>query len=212
MSDPSTSRFDARPVTRAQALHASRWKRRALLAAMLTAFSALACAQNVNPDETGHEPVSTREALHNAKPVTAKHAMVVSAQHLATMVGVDILKRGGNAVDAAVAVGFAEAVVHPCCGNIGGGGFMTIHLKDGRNLFLNFREKAPSKATPTMFQDANGNVVEGRSTDSYLGVGVPGTVMGFATALKAYGTMSLQQLIAPAINGSGCGVDSGSFS
>ncbi len=169
------------------------------MAIVLAVFSAQACAQNVNPDETGREPVTTREALQRAKPVTARHAMVVSAQHLATMVGVDILKRGGNAVDAAVAVGFAEAVVHPCCGNIGGGGFMTIHLKDGRDLFLNFREKAPAKATPTMFQDADGNVVEGRSTDTYLGVGVPGTVMGFATALKAYGTMSLQQVIAPAI-------------
>jgi gamma-glutamyltranspeptidase / glutathione hydrolase len=199
MSDPNTARLDARPATHAEAFHGSRWRRRALLVATLAVFSALANAQNVNPDETGHEPVSTRAALQNARPVTARHAMVVSAQHLATMVGVDILKRGGNAVDAAVAVGFAEAVVHPCCGNIGGGGFMTIHLKDGRNLFLNFREKAPAKATPTMFQDADGNVVEGRSTDSYLGVGVPGTVMGFATALKAYGTMSLQQLIAPAI-------------
>ncbi|MET4570954.1 gamma-glutamyltransferase [Rhodanobacter soli] len=199
MSDPNTARLDARPATHAEAFHGSRWRRRALLVATLAVFSALANAQNVNPDETGHESVSTRAALQNARPVTARHAMVVSAEHLATMVGVDILKRGGNAVDAAVAVGFAEAVVHPCCGNIGGGGFMTIHLKDGRNLFLNFREKAPSKATPTMFQDADGNVVEGRSTDSYLGVGVPGTVMGFATALKAYGTMSLQQLIAPAI-------------
>ncbi|WP_424683387.1 gamma-glutamyltransferase [Frateuria sp. YIM B11624] len=167
--------------------------------ATLAALSAPVFAQQINPDETGREPVNTRAALQSARPVTAKHAMVVSAQHLATMVGVDILKRGGNAVDAAVAVGFAEAVVHPCCGNIGGGGFMNIHLKDGRNLFLNFREKAPAKATPTMFQDADGKVVEGRSTDGYLGVGVPGTVMGFDTALKAYGTMSLQEVIAPAI-------------
>ncbi|KQZ70981.1 gamma-glutamyltranspeptidase [Rhodanobacter sp. Root561] len=199
MPDTNTPRIDCSPATAAGAFHLRRWPRRALLVAMLTAFIAPALAQQVNPDETGHEPDNTREALQHAKPVTAKHAMVVSAQHLATMVGVDILKRGGNAVDAAVAVGFAEAVVHPCCGNIGGGGFMTIHLKDGRNLFLNFREKAPAKATPTMFQDAAGNVVEGRSTDTYLGVGVPGTVMGFDTALKAYGTMSLKQVIAPAI-------------
>src|SRR6185312_8637223 len=199
MPDTSTPRLDARRPPLATALHRRQWRRRVLLAAMLAAFSALTCAQDVNPDATGREPVSTRAALQDAKPVTARHAMVVSAQHLATMVGVDILKRGGNAVDAAVAVGFAEAVVHPCCGNIGGGGFMTIHLGNGRNLFLNFREKAPLKATPTMFQDADGNVVDGRSTDSYLGVGVPGTVMGFATALKAYGTMSLKQVIAPAI-------------
>lgn len=199
MSCQNLARAYATPVTCTMPHRNTVKLLRAALVAMLVLFSTLAWAQDVNPDATGHEPVSTRAALQNAKPVTAKHAMVVSAQHLATMVGVDILKRGGNAVDAAVAVGFAEAVVHPCCGNIGGGGFMTIHLKDGRNLFLNFREKAPLKATATMFQDADGNVVEGRSTDTYLGVGVPGTVMGFATALKAYGTMSLQQVIAPAI-------------
>ncbi|HXE78767.1 MAG TPA: gamma-glutamyltransferase, partial [Rhodanobacter sp.] len=153
----------------------------------------------VNPDETGDIVAVTREDLAKAKPVTAAHAMVVSAQHYATQAGVDILKQGGNAVDAAVAVGYAEAVVHSCCGNIGGGGFMNIRLKDGRSLFLNFREKAPLKATPTMFQDAQGNVVPDRSTDTYLAVGVPGTVMGFNTALKAYGTMSLKQVMAPAI-------------
>ena len=131
--------------------------------------------------------------------VTAKRGMVVSAQHLATKVGVDILKQGGNAVDAAVAVGYALAVVHPCCGNIGGGGFMTIHLADGKNLFLDFREKAPLAAAPDMMQSAAGKVVKGRSTKTYLGVGVPGTVMGFDEALKKYGTMKLQQVIAPAI-------------
>ncbi len=144
-------------------------------------------------------PATTREALAKDKPVTAKHAMVVSAQHLATRVGVDILKRGGNAVDAAVAVGYAEAVTHPCCGNIGGGGFMTIHLADGKNVFLDFREKAPAKATTTMFQDDDGNVVKGRSTGTYLGVGVPGTVMGLNAALEKYGTMSLKDVIEPAI-------------
>jgi gamma-glutamyltranspeptidase/glutathione hydrolase len=197
MSERNTAHADLRQAHRART---ARWRQAALaLALTLAASGAPVWAQDVNPDSTGREPVITRMALEKARPVTAKHAMVVSAQHLATMVGVDILKRGGNAVDAAVAVGFAEAVVHPCCGNIGGGGFMTIHLKDGRNLFLNFREKAPLKATATMFQDADGNVVEGRSTDSYLGVGVPGTVMGFDTALKAYGTMSLKQVIEPAI-------------
>ncbi len=153
----------------------------------------------VNPDETGDAVAVTREDLAKARPVIAEHAMVVSAQHYATQAGVDILKQGGNAVDAAVAVGYAEAVVHSCCGNIGGGGFMNIRLKDGRSLFLNFREKAPLKATPTMFQDAQGNVVPDRSTDTYLAVGVPGTVMGLNTALKAYGTMSLKQVMAPAI-------------
>ncbi len=125
--------------------------------------------------------------------------MVVSAQHLATRVGLNILKRGGNAVDAAVAMGYALAVVHPCCGNIGGGGFMVLHLASGKNLFLDFREKAPLKATPTMYQDTAGNVVKGRSTDTYLGIGVPGTVMGLNTALKTYGSLSLKQVITPAI-------------
>lgn len=135
----------------------------------------------------------------NAKPVTARHAMVVSAQHLATEVGVQILKQGGNAVDAAVAVGYAEAVTHPCCGNIGGGGFMVIHLASGENLFLDFREKAPLAATATLFQDQTGKVVRGRSTGTYLGVGVPGTVMGLNEALARYGTMPLKKVIAPAI-------------
>lgn len=144
-------------------------------------------------------PSTTLSELARAQPVTAGHAMVVSAQHLATQVGVDILKRGGNAVDAAVAVGYALAVVHPCCGNIGGGGFLVVHLADGKNMFLDFREKAPLRATATMYQDADGNVIKGRSTGTFLGVGVPGTVMGLDSALKKYGTMNLHQVIAPAI-------------
>ncbi|HET7269350.1 MAG TPA: gamma-glutamyltransferase [Rhodanobacteraceae bacterium] len=146
-----------------------------------------------------HVPAATRAALEHARPVTAQHAMVVSDQHLATQAGLEILKQGGNAIDAAVAVGYALAVTQPCCGNIGGGGFMTIHLANGEDLFLNFREKAPLKASPNMFLDAKGNVVEGRSTDTYLGVGVPGTVMGLDTALGKYGTMSIRQVIQPAI-------------
>ena len=142
---------------------------------------------------------STGADFRSALPVVAPHAMVVSAQHLATDVGVQVLKDGGNAVDAAVAVGYALAVVHPCCGNIGGGGFMVVHLATGKNLFLDFREKAPLKATATIFQDANGNVVPGRSTGTWLGVGVPGTVMGLDTALARYGTMPLARVIAPAI-------------
>ena len=144
-------------------------------------------------------PATTLAALAAARPVVAKHAMVVSAQHLATLVGVKILKQGGNAVDAAVAVGYALAVVHPCCGNIGGGGFMLIHLANGKNAFLDFREKAPLAATPTLFQDAKGNVIAGLSTKTYLGVGVPGTVMGLDAALKRYGTLPLSKVIAPAI-------------
>jgi gamma-glutamyltranspeptidase/glutathione hydrolase len=142
---------------------------------------------------------TTMAELATALPVTAKHAMVVSDQHLATDVGVAILKRGGNAIDAAVAVGYAQAVVNPCCGNIGGGGFMMVHLASGKNVFLDFREKAPLKASPTMYQDASGNVVPGRSTGTYLGVGVPGTVMGLDAALKKYGSLPLHTVIAPAI-------------
>jgi gamma-glutamyltranspeptidase / glutathione hydrolase len=182
--------------------HRGCWLRPALCLA-LAAFTTMACATDGVrlrlPFPIATAPAATRAALAKARPVSARHGMVVSSQHLATLVGVRILEQGGNAIDAAVAVGYAEAVVHPCCGNIGGGGFMTIHLRDGRNLFLNFREKAPLQATPTMFQDAAGNVVPNRSTDSYLGVGVPGTVMGLDTALAKYGTMSLRQVIAPAI-------------
>lgn len=138
-------------------------------------------------------------ALLAATPAKAKHAMVVSEQALASQVGIDILRAGGNAIDAAVAVGYALAVVHPCCGNIGGGGFMTLHLANGKNIFINFREKAPRAATATMFLDTKGNLMPHKSTTGYLAVAVPGTVLGFETALRKYGTMSRQQVIAPAI-------------
>ena len=158
---------------------------------------ARAAISNLALDTTA--PPTTLAALAAAKPVIARHAMVVTDQHLATEVGLRILKEGGNAVDAAVAVGYALAVVNPCCGNIGGGGFMVIHLASGKNLFLDFREKAPLKATPTMYQNAKGEVVPGLSTKSFLSVGVPGTVMGLNAALKRYGTMPLARVMAPAI-------------
>jgi len=125
--------------------------------------------------------------------------MVVSSQHLASEVGAAILHQGGNAIDAAVAVGYALAVTHPCCGNLGGGGFMLIHFADGKNTFINFREKAPLAARPDMFLDAAGKVVGSRSLDGYLAVGVPGTVMGLETARQKYGTLPRAALIAPAI-------------
>ncbi|HEY9573103.1 MAG TPA: gamma-glutamyltransferase [Pusillimonas sp.] len=133
------------------------------------------------------------------QPAYGRHGMVVTAQHLASEVGVDILRQGGNAVDAAVAVGYALAVVDPCCGNIGGGGFMTLNLADGRNVFINFRERAPLAATRDMYLDDKGKVVPGRSTNGYLAVGVPGTVMGLDTALRQYGTMTRKQVMDPAI-------------
>ncbi len=134
-----------------------------------------------------------------ARPARASHAMVVTQQHFATQAGVDVLRLGGNAVDAAVAVGYALAVVDPCCGNIGGGGFMLIRMHDGRERFIDFRERAPLRATPALYQDKNGNVIAGLSTKGYLAVGVPGTVMGLERARTEFGTRSRAALIAPAI-------------
>ena len=138
---------------------------------------------------------------HAASPpaLESTAGMVVTAQHLASDVGADILRRGGNAVDAAVAVGYALAVTHPCCGNLGGGGFMTIHLADGRNTFINFREKAPLAARADMFLDARGNPMSETSLDGHLAVGVPGTVLGLDTALREYGTLPLPTLMAASI-------------
>jgi gamma-glutamyltranspeptidase / glutathione hydrolase len=132
-------------------------------------------------------------------PIAAENGMVVSAQHLATNVGVDVLKRGGNAVDAAVAVGYALAVVYPAAGNLGGGGFMTIQLVDGRKTFLDFREVAPKSATANMYLDKDGNVINGVSTKGHLAVGVPGTVSGMEYAREKYGTRTRAELIGPAI-------------
>jgi gamma-glutamyltranspeptidase / glutathione hydrolase len=131
--------------------------------------------------------------------VTAPHAMVVSEQHLASQAGIDVLKAGGNAVDAAVAVGYALAVVDPCCGNIGGGGFMLIRMHDGRERFIDFREKAPLRAMRDMYLDAQGNVVPGRSVRGWLAIGVPGTVMGLDRALSEYGTLQRAQVMAASI-------------
>jgi len=132
-------------------------------------------------------------------PIAGANGMVVSAQHLASQVGVQVLKDGGNAVDAAVAVGYALAVVYPTAGNLGGGGFMTIRFKDGKSTFLDFRERAPLAAKKDMYLDKAGNPIEGASTDSYLAVGVPGSVAGFELAREKYGSKSREQLIAPAV-------------
>jgi gamma-glutamyltranspeptidase / glutathione hydrolase len=132
-------------------------------------------------------------------PVGARDGMVVTSQHLATKVGVDILKQGGNAVDAAVAVGYALGVVFPAAGSLGGGGFMTIQLADGRRTFIDFRETAPLAATAGMYLDRDGNVIRGRSTKGYLAAGVPGNVAGFELALAKYGTMKRAAVMMPAI-------------
>src|SRR5882724_6010029 len=140
---------------------------------------------------------SNMDRLH---PVYAENGMVASQEALATNIGVDILKRGGNAVDAAVAVGFALAVTLPQAGNLGGGGFMLVHIaKSGETVAIDYREKAPLKATRDMFLDASGNADPKLSQWSGLATGVPGTVAGLTLALKKYGTMSLPEVMAPAI-------------
>ncbi len=126
--------------------------------------------------------------------------MVVTAQHLATEAGVAVLRQGGNAVDAAVAVGYALAVVYPAAGNIGGGGFMTIRLADGRQTFLDFREKAPLAATRDMYLDAKGESIAGLSLDGYRAAAVPGSVAGLEYARQRYGTLGRARLLAPAIS------------
>lgn len=144
-------------------------------------------------------PASATPGWRSAKPVLARKAMIVTAQHLATKVGLGILRKGGNAVDAAVAIGYALAVVHPCCGNLGGGGFMTIHLAGGKNIFLDFREKAPLEATRTMYLSPSGRVNHRESLWSWKAIAVPGTVMGLDAALSRYGTMTRAEVMAPAI-------------
>ena len=125
--------------------------------------------------------------------------MVATEQHDATDVGIAVLRDGGNAVDAAVAIGYALAVVDPCCGNIGGGGFMLVRRHDGYERFINFRETAPQRATSTMYLDASGNVRTAASRKGWSAIGVPGTVAGLEAARREFGTMSRQRLMAPAI-------------
>ena len=138
-----------------------------------------------------------RDRFH---PVTAKNGMVSTQEALATRAGLEVLKEGGNAIDAAVTVGFTLAVTLPRAGNLGGGGFMLIHLaKDDQNIALDYREKAPLAATRDMFLDENGEVDIQKSRFSHLSVGVPGTVAGMILALEKYGTISLERALQPAI-------------
>ncbi|HEU4624735.1 MAG TPA: gamma-glutamyltransferase [Steroidobacteraceae bacterium] len=133
------------------------------------------------------------------RPEHAEHGMVVSVHELASQAGVEVMKSGGNAIDAAVATGFALAVVHPFAGNIGGGGFMLVRMADGTTHFVDFREKAPGKASATMYQDEHGNVIPGLSTLGYKAVGVPGSVRGLAYAESHFGKLGLKRVMAPAI-------------
>ena len=132
-------------------------------------------------------------------PEVADHGMVVSVHELASRAGVEMMHAGGNAIDAAVATAFALAVVHPAAGNLGGGGFMLIRMNDGQTHFLDFREKAPAKATATMYQDAQGNVIPNLSVIGYKAVGVPGSVKGLVYAEQHFGKLGLKRVIEPAI-------------
>ena len=133
------------------------------------------------------------------QPAHASHGMVVSVNELASQAGVEIMREGGNAVDAAVATGFALAVVHPQAGNLGGGGFMLIRTADGAAHFVDYREKAPAAATANIYLDAQGDVIEDASVIGYKAIGVPGSVAGMVFAEKKYGKLTLQQVLAPAI-------------
>lgn len=143
---------------------------------------------------------TTNSFSESQDPVRGKNGMVVSASELASKVGVEILKKGGNAVDAAVAVGFALAVTHPSAGNIGGGGFMVIHLNNGTNTTIDYREKAPASANEFIFQDSLGNFLPDKSQSGVTSSGVPGSVAGLIYALEKYGSLSLAEVLQPAID------------
>ncbi|MEJ6522209.1 gamma-glutamyltransferase [Shewanella bicestrii] len=152
-----------------------------------------------SPTLHAEEP-SIFSQMATAQPVWAKHGMVASQEALASRTGIEILKQGGNAVDAAVAVAFSLAVTLPRAGNIGGGGFMLVHLaKENKTIAIDYREMAPSKAKKDIFLDENGDAVTKLSREHGLAVGVPGTVMGMSLALEKYGTMTMAQVTAPAI-------------
>ncbi len=138
-------------------------------------------------------------AMASPQPVHAQHGMVVSVHELASRAGVEMLQAGGNAVDAAVATGFALAVVHPVAGNLGGGGFMLIRMAEGKAHFIDYREKAPAAAKPDMYLDAQGNVIEDASVIGYKSIAVPGSVAGMVYAEQKYGKLGLKRVMAPAI-------------
>jgi gamma-glutamyltranspeptidase/glutathione hydrolase len=176
---------------------------------VLAALTGAALSQSLSAVAQAPAQLPVQEAAKNVipyldeQPVRAKHGMVVSVHHLAADAGLDVLREGGNAVDAAVATGFALAVVHPGAGNLGGGGFMLLRTHDGHTTFIDYREKAPLAATETMYQDAHGNVIPEDSLDSsvigYRSIATPGSVAGLVHAEKKYGKLGLQRVMAPAI-------------
>src|SRR5579871_2812677 len=133
-------------------------------------------------------------AFPDIPPATAQHAMVVSVHHEASDAGLKILEEGGNAVDAAVATGFALAVVYPYAGNLGGGGFMMLRLANGETHFLDYREEAPLRSSANMFLDSKGEVIPDASVVGYLAVGVPGSVAGMVEAERRFGKLSLKKV------------------
>src|SRR5437763_7210135 len=172
--------------------------------AILPSFLALAGALFLAPrgsSQSAPKPAAQAETVRAwpKQAVRAPHGMVVTDEELGSQAGIEILKRGGNAVDAAVATAFALAVVEPAAGNIGGGGFMLIRLADGKTTFLDYRETAPGKATRDMYIGKDGKLDEEASVIGYRSVAVPGTVAGLELALKTYGTMKLADVMAPAL-------------
>ena len=175
-------------------------KTRPVSLSLLFSFSTLAAAAAQTP--------TIQKAYMKEQPTRARRAMVVSVHHLAADAGVEVMRMGGNAVDAAVATGFALAVVHPVAGNIGGGGFMLIHFNGakgqtsklaGKAIFIDYREKAPLAATADMYLDAKGNVLPDASTIGAKAIGIPGSVAGMVYAEKTYGKLDLKRIMAPAI-------------
>ena len=138
-------------------------------------------------------------AYRGEQPARAAHGMVVSVHHLASDAGLTVLREGGNAVDAAVATGFALAVVHPVAGNLGGGGFLLLRTNDGKSTFIDYREKAPLAATEKMYQDAKGNLIPGASVTGYRSIATPGSIAGMVYAERKYGKLGLKRVIEPAI-------------
>ena len=160
------------------------------MASLAFVSSTPSCAQEVTTNALSYR---------GEQPAKAQHGMVVSVHHLASDAGIEMLRAGGNAVDAAVAAGFALAVVHPVAGNLGGGGFLLLRMRDGKTTFIDYREKAPLAATERMYQDAKGNVLANDSVVGYRSIATPGSVAGLAYAEKKYGKLGLKRVMAPAI-------------
>lgn len=191
-----------------QFLHTSNPRKLTLVSALAVSMaiaSATSWAREANTKLTA--PTST-VATHNYDyemnvfhPVQATNGMVATEQNLASQIGLEILKNGGNAVDAAVAIGFSLAVSLPNAGNIGGGGFMLVHdAKSNKTVALDFREKAPAAATETMYQDENGEIIPRKSWYTHQAIGVPGTVAGLTKALEQWGSLPLAEVMQPAID------------